>query len=72
MQTSFEARTILKERLLALTKDDWVSICTGILIPNHENITINKSGVFFCMLNLSDESVLKIKNYIDHKNTFKE
>lgn len=65
--SKYQANLELKKQILALTKDDWKSICTCILIPNNESITISKGGVFFCLMNISDNSILKIKEYINHK-----
>ena len=64
---SYEEKIELKSKILQLSKDDWKSICTCILIPNNEKITINKGGGFLCLMNISDKSIIKIKKYIKHK-----
>jgi len=64
----------LKSQIMSLTTTDWECICKSILIPSDEKkITITKRGVFFCLMNLSDEAIEKLKEYIGHKNrlTFK-
>ena len=66
---SYTEKIELKKEIMELSKEDWKSICTGILIPHNENITISKGGVFFCLMNISDSSVIKIKEYINHKKT---
>ena len=62
----YEERSKLREDILKLKPTHWTSICTGILIPNNENITINKSGVHFCLMSISNESIDKIKRFIKH------
>ncbi len=57
----------LRADLLALSPDDWLSICKCILIPNDENITINKSGVHFCLMSISEQSISDMKKFLVHK-----
>lgn len=57
----------MKKEILKLNKTDWESICKSILLPSNEKITITKRGVFFCLLNISEESINKINSYIRHK-----
>lgn len=69
----YEYRLKLKKLIEEeLDESDWKCICKSILIPNEENITINKGGVCFCLNNISDDSVIKIKDYIEHKQQFNE
>jgi len=67
---TYEEKLKLKEEILKLTPNDWTSICTGILIPNNERLTIKQGGVFFCLINTSNKSVNAIKRFIEHKNSF--
>ncbi len=64
---SYNDRLKLKKQILELTPSDWKNICQSILIPNQENITINRGGVFFCLTKICDDSILKIENYIKHR-----
>lgn len=63
---TYEYRLQLKEIILNLPKNACESICTHILIPNGENITVNQSGVLFDLNTISNHSIEQIKQYIDH------
>lgn len=62
----YNDRLNLKDIILNLSKNNMESICTHILLPNHENVTVNQSGVFFDLMTLSDTSIQQIKKHIDH------
>lgn len=68
MMDIYNQRVDLKQKILSLSNEDWKHICRLILIPNNENLTINRSGVCFCMMKLSDKSIESIQKYIENKN----
>lgn len=70
-QFTYQDRLHLKQNILNLSKSDWKSICTCILIPNEEKITINTAGVYFCLMSLSDDTIIKINQYIKHTQQMK-
>lgn len=65
---TYSDRKQLKNEIECLDKNDWESIVTGILKANNENITINSNGVCIDLMTISDNSIVKIKEYIQHKN----
>ena len=61
----------LQEVIMSLSPADWESICKHILIPNNENITVNKSGVLFNLMTLSRKSIQQIEQHIEHIQSVK-
>ena len=64
---NYQDKVKIKDDLLKLTKFDWFQIYL-ILINNKEQITTTNSGLFFDLINISNDSLELIKNYIDNKN----
>ncbi len=60
-------KLILKRNLMRMPKSDWEFICKCILLPNKESLTITKGGVFFCLMNISDKSVMEIQKFVSDK-----
>lgn len=55
----------LKEEIIKLSSHDWFQIY--IILKNHEeSFTTNNSGLFFDLINVSNNSLVLIKNYIDN------
>jgi hypothetical protein len=65
---TYEDKLKLKEEILKLNKNDWWNIYNNILEKNKEPITINKSGLLFDLINISNKSLNLIKDYIDNIN----
>jgi hypothetical protein len=65
---TYEDKLKLKEEILKLNKNDWWNIYNNILEKNKEPITINKSGLLFDLINISNKSLILIKEYIDNIN----
>lgn len=63
---SYQELIKLQETIMNLSTTDWESICKHILIPNDENITINKNGVLFNLVTLSPKSIHQIHKHIEH------
>ena len=55
----------LKEQIDLLSKYDWIQIYY-ILKNKEETFTINKNGLLFDLINISNDSLNLIKNYIDN------
>ena len=55
----------LKEQIDILSKYDWIQIYY-ILKNKEETFTINKNGLLFDLINISNDSLNLIKNYIDN------
>ena len=72
MSLTYEQKLKLRQEILSLSPDDWKSICSIILIPNNENLTVNENGVYFCLNNISNKSIQSIINYIQHRNNVTE
>ena len=66
---SYEEGLLLRAEILSLDENDWKSICTCILKPNNEPMTICKTNVFFNLMAISDNSINKIREYIRHKKS---
>lgn len=72
MSLTYEQKLKLRQEILSLTSDDWKSICSIILIPNNENLTVNENGVYFCLNNISNKSIQSIITYIQHRKNVAE
>ena len=66
MVFTYQDKLALKEEIITLTKHDWFQIYI-ILKNNNEKITTNKSGLFFDLINISNESLDLIKAYMDNQ-----
>ena len=55
----------LKEEIIKLNKHDWFQIYI-ILKNNKESFTTNNSGLFFDLINISNDSLELVKNYIEN------
>ena len=62
---NYQDKLKLKEDLIKLSKYDWFQIYI-ILKNNNEQFTTNNSGLFFDMINISNDSLVLIKNYMDN------
>ena len=65
---TYEDKLKLKEEILKLNKNDWWNIYNNILEKNKEPITINKSGLLFDLINISNKSLVQINEYINNMN----
>ena len=65
MVFTYQDKTDLKEQIITLNKHDWFQIYV-ILKNNKESFTTNNSGLFFDLINVSNESLDLIKEYIDN------
>jgi hypothetical protein len=63
---TYEDKEKLKEDIILLTPNDWWNIYRDIIKKNNEPHTINNSGLFFDLINVSNESLTMIKQYIDN------
>jgi hypothetical protein len=61
---TYKDLTVIKDEMMKMDKNKWKEICVRILIPNEEKITINQSGVWFCMLSLSEKTIDAIKEFL--------
>ena len=66
MVFTYQDKLALKEAIVKLTKHDWFQIYI-ILKNNNESFTTNNSGLFFDLINVSNESLDLIKAYIDNQ-----
>ena len=66
---TYEDKLKLKEEIINLTKYDWINIYNDILKKNGESYTTNSSGLFFDLINISNESLNMIKDYIDNQKS---
>lgn len=71
MVFTYEDKLKLKEEIIKLTKYDWINIYNDILKKNNESYTTNSSGLFFDLINISNESLDMIKKYIDNQKSNK-
>ena len=62
---NYQDKIDLKEKIIKLTKHDWFQIYI-ILKNNKESFTTNNSGLFFDLINVSNDSLYLIQNYIDN------
>ena len=62
---TFEDKEKIKEEIMKLALNDWWYIYNDILKKNDEIVTINNSGLFFDLINISNKSLTMIKEYID-------
>lgn len=62
---TYQDKMDLKDKIIKLTKHDWFQIYV-ILKNNKESFTTNNSGLFFDLINVSNESLDLIRNYIDN------
>lgn len=67
----YNERIKLKKDILNLSHTEWKDICSCILIPNNENITINRNCTVFDLMSVSDKSIIQIKKYINHTKNVK-
>ena len=61
---TLEDKLTLKEQIVKLSPDDWWNIYRDILVKNEEPFTVNEAGLFFDLINISNKSLMKIKEYI--------
>ena len=57
----------LKEEIEGLSKDDWYQIYL-ILKKKNEKLTVNNNGVLFDLINVSNNTLTQIKEYLDDKS----
>ena len=69
MVFTYEDKMKLKEDIIKLSKYDWINIYNDILKKNDESYTINNAGLFFDLINISNQSLDMIKNYINNQKT---
>ena len=62
---NYQDKQKLKEEIIKLSSHDWFQIYI-ILKNNKESFTTNNSGLFFDLINVSNNSLVLIKNYIDN------
>jgi len=65
MVFTYEDKMKLKEEIIKLTRHDWFQIYI-ILKNNTESFTTNNAGLFFDLINISNDSLELIKKYIDN------
>ena len=63
---NYQDKQKLKEEIIKLTSHDWFQIYI-VLKNNKESFTTNNSGLFFDLINISNDSLVLIKNYIDNQ-----
>ena len=66
MVFTYQDKLALKEEIVTLTKHDWFQIYV-ILKNNKEAFTTNNSGLFFDLINISNDSLNLIKAYMDNQ-----
>lgn len=66
---TYEDKLKLKEEILKLSKNDWWNIYNNILLKKNEPVTVNSSGLLFDLINISNESLSLINNYINNINS---
>ena len=64
---TYQDKMTLKAELEGLTKDDWYQIYL-ILKKKDEKITVNNNGVLFDLINVSNNTITTIKEYLDDKS----
>ena len=62
---NYQDKLKLKEEIIKLNSHDWFQMYI-ILKNNGESFTTNNSGLFFDLINISNDSLVLIKNYIDN------
>jgi len=62
---NYQDKQKLKEEIIKLSSHDWFQIYI-ILKNNKDSFTTNNSGLFFDLINVSNDSLVLIKNYIDN------
>ena len=62
---NYQDKLKLKEEIIKLSSHDWFQIYI-VLKNNKESFTTNNSGLFFDLINVSNDSLVLIKNYIDN------
>ena len=65
MLFNYKEKLKIKNKIDKLTEDEWIQIFY-ILKNNNESYTINKNGLFFDLINITNSTLEKIKNYIDN------
>ena len=63
---NYQDKLKLKEEIIKLNSHDWFQMYI-ILKNNEESFTTNNSGLFFDLINVSNDSLVLIKNYIDNQ-----
>ncbi len=62
---NYQDKLKLKEEIIKLNSHDWFQIY--IILKNNKNsFTTNNSGLFFDLINISNDSLVLIKNYINN------
>ena len=62
---NYQDKLKLKEEIIKLSSHDWFQIYI-ILKNNKESFTTNNSGLFFDLINVSNNSLVLVKNYVDN------
>lgn len=65
MVFTYQDKVDLKENILKLSEQDWFQVYI-ILKNNKESFTINENGLLFDLINISNNSLDLIKNYIEN------
>ena len=63
---SYKDKVELKNKILKLSEEDHIQIFY-ILKNNNEQYTVNKNGLFFDIINISNNTLKRIVKYIDNK-----
>ena len=61
----YQEKIKLKNSIIDLSEDEWIHIFY-IIKNNKEQYTVNKNGLFFDLINISNDTLTKIKHYIDN------
>jgi hypothetical protein len=64
MSSSYEQRKLLFDNLKILTKPEYEEVFK-IIYKNKESYTENSNGIFFDLLNIAEDTVYQLKNYIE-------
>jgi hypothetical protein len=64
MLFDYQEKQKIKKQIMELSEEEWVNIFY-IIKNNNEQYTINKSGLLFDLINISNETLMKIKKYIE-------
>lgn len=70
MLFTYNDKLKLKDDIKNLSKYDWIQIY-NILKSNKEIFTINNNGLLFDLINISNDSLNKIKIHIENLNNTK-
>ena len=64
---TYQDKMNLKDEIEGLSKDDWYQIYL-ILKKAEEKLTVNNNGILFDLINVSNDTLSQIKEYLKNKN----